>query len=129
MKIEVTGQNLTIDNVWDVAYKKASPKLSDSSRKQVSESRKYIEKFLESKETVYGVNTGFGALSSVSISPHQIIDLQKNLVRSHCVGVGEIFSEAEVRAILLLRANALARGHSGVRVEVIEKILEFLEKN
>ena len=81
---------------------------------------------MKSGDTVYGVNTGFGALSSISISADQITVLQRNLIRSHSVGVGENFTNPEVRAILLLRANALARGHSGVRVEVVEKILEFL---
>ncbi len=128
-QVEITGENLNIDNVWEVAHNNVSVILSTASKKKMNESRAYIEKILKTEVMVYGVNTGFGALSSVSISPDQIKLLQKNLIRSHCVGVGENFSIPEVRAILLLRANALARGHSGVRVAVVEKILELLDKN
>jgi histidine ammonia-lyase len=75
---------------------------------------------------MYGVNTGFGHFSDVAISKEQLIELQKNLIRSHSCGVGEPFSKEEVRAIMALRANALARGHSGIRPDVIEKIIEFI---
>ncbi|MDZ4676697.1 MAG: histidine ammonia-lyase [Oligoflexia bacterium] len=127
--MKITGENLNIENVWLVAYGQEKVELAPSCKKKMLESRRYIEQFLKKGKTVYGVNTGFGALSSVSISNDQIIELQKNLIRSHSVGVGEIFTIEETRAILLLRANALARGHSGVRVDVVEKLLEFLNKN
>ncbi len=129
--MKIDGQSLDIKKVWQIAYQVDSQKveLAASSKSAMKESRKYIESFLKTGESIYGVNTGFGALSSVQIAPDKIEELQKNLIRSHSVGVGEIFTEAETRAILLLRANALARGHSGIRVEVVEKLLEFLNKN
>ena len=126
--MKINGENLQIENVWKVAHHGEKVELDSDSKTAMAKSRGFIENFLKSGETVYGVNTGFGALSSVSISPDQIVVLQKNLIRSHCVGVGDLFSVPETRAILLLRANALARGHSGVRAVVVEKILEFLNK-
>jgi histidine ammonia-lyase len=125
----IDGESLKLEDVWAVAHHNVVVELSSKNREKMTHSRNYIEEFLKTGETVYGVNTGFGALSQVSISNDQIAALQRNLIRSHSVGVGEVFSIPEVRAILLLRANALTRGHSGVRVEVVEKIIEFLNKN
>lgn len=124
--IQLTGESLNLDQVWDVAHKKTKVVLSESSKKLIKKSRDFIINKLKNNEAVYGVNTGFGALSSVKISDDKLIELQKNLIRSHCCGVGEPFTKEESRAIMLLRANALSRGHSGIRVDVIEKILEFL---
>jgi histidine ammonia-lyase len=128
-KLEVTGAGLSLDDIWAVAHEKIPVSLAGSAQQKMVESRGYVENFLKNGETVYGVNTGFGALSSVSISKEQIADLQRNLIRSHCVGVGENFTIPEVRAILLLRANALARGHSGVRPVVVEKLLALLNND
>lgn len=124
--IQLTGESLNLEQVWDVAHKKTKVVLSESSKKLIKKSRDYIINKLKNNEVVYGVNTGFGALSSVKISDDKLIELQKNLIRSHCCGVGEPFTKEESRAIMLLRANALSRGHSGIRVDVVEKILEFL---
>lgn len=79
-------------------------------------------------ELIYGVNTGFGALSNVVINPDQIEELQRNLIRSHCTGVGEPFPEEDVRAMMLLRANFFARGNSGVRLELVQKLLDLLNR-
>lgn len=124
--LKLDGENLTIDNVWDVAFAKTKVELAASARKGVKASRAYIEKQIKNGEVIYGVNTGFGAFSSVKISEADIVQLQKNLIRSHSSGIGEPFSKEQTRAIMLLRANALSRGHSGIRDEVIDKILEFL---
>lgn len=124
--IQLTGESLNLDQVWEVAHKNKKVELSESSKRLIQKSREYILNKLKNSEAVYGVNTGFGALSSVKISDEKLAELQKNLIRSHCCGVGEPFTKEESRAIMLLRANALSRGHSGVRVEVVEKILEFL---
>ncbi len=135
--IEITGEGVTIDEVWKVAGAEAAGEavaawrgehvqLSDSARARMQTSRDFIEKAITKGEIIYGVNTGFGAFSSVRISDADIENLQKNLIHSHCVGVGEPFTRAESRAIMFLRANTLARGHSGVRVEVVGKIIEFL---
>lgn len=129
-QLELTGDGLTIENVaWVARTIDSTVTLSNQSRKAMKTSRDYIEGRIAQGETMYGVNTGFGAFSSVRISDQEIEDLQRNLIRSHSVGIGAPFSKEETRAIMLLRANALSRGHSGIRVEVVEKILEFLNKN
>lgn len=125
----LTGENLNIDNVWSVSRGDLAVDLSVASRAKVRASRTYIEKRIENGDVMYGVNTGFGAFSSVRISPADIVQLQKNLIRSHSSGVGQPFTIEQTRAIMVLRANALARGHSGVRESVIDKILEFLNAN
>lgn len=127
--MKLTGENLDIENVWKVSLGQEKVELDDAARVQIRASRDYIEKQVASGEVIYGVNTGFGAFSNVRISQADIVQLQKNLIRSHSSGVGEFFSEAQTRAIMVLRANALARGHSGIRETVIEKILEFLNHN
>ncbi len=124
--IQLTGENVTLESVWAVAWQKESVSLSKDSVVKVKTSREFIEKKMQAGEVIYGVNTGFGAFSSVRISQNEIEELQVNLIRSHSAGVGTPFTREETRAIMFLRANALARGHSGIRVEVIEKILEFL---
>lgn len=126
--IQVTGQNADLETVWRVAHGsgKVRVELAPSAREKMQMSRSYIEKRMTSGEAIYGVNTGFGAFSSVRISDAEIDQLQRNLIRSHSSGVGEPFSPEETRAIMYLRANALANGHSGIRPLVVEKILEFL---
>ena len=124
----IDGVSLTMDSVHTVAFKNVEVVLAASAREKMLESRSYIEGRVEAGEVIYGVNTGFGAFSNVSISNEKIVQLQKNLIRSHCVGVGDPFTVEETRAIMLLRANALSRGHSGIRPKVVEKILEYLNK-
>ncbi len=129
--IELTGENVTIEQVCLVARsvasgKKVFVKLAESARAKMQESRAYIDKRIGSGEVMYGINTGFGAFSSVRINDSQLEELQKNLIRSHSMGVGDSFTPEQTRAIMFLRANALARGHSGIRPFVVEKILEFL---
>lgn len=127
--LELTGENLNIENVWRVAKGDFKVELGRGARERIRASRSYIEGQINKGEVIYGVNTGFGAFSNVRISQADIIQLQKNLLRSHSTGVGEYFKPEQVRAIMVLRANALARGHSGIREVVIEKILEFLNHN
>ncbi len=123
----LTGHDLTIEKVRELALSpEINCQIADSARALMQESRSYIEGRLAKGEVMYGVNTGFGAFSNVRISDSEIEELQKNLIRSHSAGVGTPFSIAETRAIMLLRANALVRGHSGIRPAVVEKILEFL---
>ena len=127
--LELTGEGLTIEQIWAVAHKQCKVMISRSSIQKMQESRDYIDRRINSGEVMDGVNTGFGAFSSVRSSDQEIEDLQRNLIRSHCVGVGEPFTPEQTRAILLLRANALSRGHSGIRPLVVEKILEALDKD
>ncbi len=129
--MKLTGENLKLEDVWRASNTTVNEKveLDQSARARIRASRSYIEGQVNKGEVIYGVNTGFGAFSSVRISDADIVQLQKNLIRSHSTGVGDNFSEAQTRAIMILRANALARGHSGIREVVIEKILEFLNHN
>lgn len=100
--------------------------LSDRSLQLIQESRERLERYISTKELVYGVNTGFGSLANVRIDESQLRQLQLNLIRSHCVGVGSNFNQQIVRGILLLRANTLAQGYSGVRPLVVNTLLKFL---
>ena len=127
--ISLTGQSATLETLWSVANDKIKVELSVDARVKMQASRDYIEKRMTSGEAIYGVNTGFGAFSSVRISDAEIEQLQRNLIRSHSAGIGVPFSEMETRAIMFLRANALANGHSGIRPLVVEKILEFLNND
>lgn len=123
---EIDGQTVTVDRVYEVSHQKLKLTLAASSREKMLQSRSYIENRLASGEVMYGVNTGFGAFSSVRISDSEIEELQRNLIRSHSAGIGEPFTVVQTRAMMFLRANTLARGYSGIRPAVVEKILEFL---
>jgi len=124
--IKLTGQDIDLESTWRVSLGETKVELESGARSRMQASRDYIEKALKGGEVIYGVNTGFGALSSVRISDKDIQQLQRNLIRSHSAGVGQPFTVEETRAIMFLRANALARGHSGIRPVVVERILEFL---
>lgn len=128
-KIYIDGENLRITDVVSVSRNCAGVVLSEKGRKNILESRKNLEKIVSGGRVVYGINTGFGELCNVKIPQNKIEELQKNLLRSHAVGVGMPLSEEIVRAVLLLRANTLSKGVSGVRIEVVEKLLEMLNKN
>ncbi|MEQ1878599.1 MAG: aromatic amino acid ammonia-lyase, partial [Bdellovibrionia bacterium] len=127
--MKLTGLDIDMDSAWKVSLGEAKVELDSGARQKMQASRDYIEKALKAGQVIYGVNTGFGALSSVKISDGDIQQLQKNLIRSHSAGVGQPFTVEETRAIMFLRANALARGHSGIRPVVVERILEFLNNN
>ena len=120
------GNQLTLTQVRAVVFDGATVEIFAASRAAMQASRAVIEKVIASGATVYGVNTGFGKLARERISTDQIRDLQVNLVRSHCVGVGDSLTESEVRAMILLRANALAKGLSGVRPAVVEALCAML---
>jgi histidine ammonia-lyase len=128
--MQLTGENISLENLYELASNTA-PKvtLSAQAKEQMKRSRTYIENRISKGEVMYGVNTGFGAFSSVRISDTEIEQLQRNLIRSHSMGVGIPFTKTETRAMMVLRANALAKGHSGIRPLVVEKILEFLNND
>jgi len=128
-KFILDGNSITVDSLHEMTFDLGVFELSTGANKNVQAARDYIEGRIKTGEVMYGVNTGFGAFSSVRISDSEIEQLQKNLIRSHSMGIGEVFSKDQSRAMMILRANTLARGHSGVRVHVIEKILEFLNKD
>jgi histidine ammonia-lyase len=120
------GSPLTLDQVEAVARHGMPVALHDSTVRRLTAGRNHVETVAGGAEAVYGVNTGFGSLSRVRIPPADVRALQRNLIRSHAAGVGEPLPRDVVRAMLLLLAGSLSRGHSGVRVEVIKRILDML---
>jgi histidine ammonia-lyase len=124
--LPLTGRDLTIDNVIEVARGRRAVSLAPEAADRMRASRAVIERLVAEGTTVYGVTTGFGDLADVRIEPSQTAELQRNLVRSHAAGVGEPLPDEVVRAMLLLRANTLAVGLSGVRVEVAELLVGML---
>lgn len=127
-RIEIDGQHLTLEQLFDVALARADVEVAPRARERMSASRAVIERLIDSGTTVYGVNTGFGKLATLRISRKQIGQLQLNLVRSHACGVGAPLSETETRAMLLLRANAIVKGFSGVRPIVAETLCTMLNR-
>jgi histidine ammonia-lyase len=126
--IELTGHDLSLEALEAAAVDRVPVSLAESSRSGVRRARDFIEELLARGERIYGVTTGFGRLADVVISPEEQGQLQRNLVRSHASGVGEPMGTEEVRAIMILRANALARGNSGCREEVIDLMLTLLNQ-
>src|SRR5438309_1756863 len=124
--MQLNGQALTLPEIAAVALGDATVEVSQSARPRVLASRKVIEKIIARDAVVYGVSTGFGKLSDVRIPRGELGQLQLNLVRSHACGIGNPLSEPEVRAMMLLRANVLALGFSGIRLEIIELLCELL---
>ncbi|MGH9669324.1 MAG: aromatic amino acid lyase, partial [Terriglobales bacterium] len=108
--LPITGNDLTLAALHEVVFDRGPVELEAEARKRVRKARTVVEKLLRGKRVAYGVNTGVGQLSDVRIRPGQIRQLQVNLVRSHSAGVGEPLAEAETRALMLLRANSLAKG-------------------
>ncbi|MBN2540756.1 MAG: histidine ammonia-lyase [Bacilli bacterium] len=127
--VEINGSNLTLDSFSKVVLDHEELQISDTSKTQVNNARLYVKEVIKSEVPTYGINTGFGKLSVVSIAKEDVNKLQENLLKSHACGVGEPFSEEVVRGMLLLRINALIKGYSGIRLSVIEKMVEFLNKN
>lgn len=126
--IIIDGEHLTLEDVHLVSRKAEKVSISQSAYEQMRRSREVIEKIIEIGGPVYGVNTGFGALASVRIPKDKLQQLQRNIVLSHSAGIGEYLSEDIVRAMILIRSNALAKGYSGVRPVVVEKLVELLNK-
>jgi histidine ammonia-lyase len=126
--LQLSGQPLTIQQIAAVAMRREQVSLAAEARARVERAREVVEQIVAQRRTVYGVNTGFGKLSDVSIDQSDLRQLQLNLVRSHSCGLGEPLSEQEARAMLLLRANVLASGFSGARPLVIDTLISMLEK-
>lgn len=124
--VKIDGESLVISDVINVAVGREKVALSSSARPKINKSRKFVEKILAENRCVYGITTGVGELANTRLSPEQSEQMQENLIRSHSTSVGEPFSEEIVRGMMLLRANALSKGFSGARVDVIELLIEFL---
>ncbi len=124
--VVLDGQPLTLAEIEAVSLAGGPVEIARAALGRVAQSRELIEEILAEGQTVYGVNTGFGKLSDVRIPPEKLAELQFNLVRSHAGGVGSPLSEGESRAMLLLRANVLAKGFSGVRPALLELLVALL---
>src|SRR6266571_4266341 len=111
----IDGESLTIENVYEVAFDRRRVGVDPAARQKMARSRAVVEGIVSERRPVYGISTGFGKLSDVHIGEDDISQLQHNLLRSHASGIGGSFSEEEVRALILLRGNVLAKGLSGVR--------------
>ena len=127
-RISIDGEQLTIEDLHRLALSDAEAELSAAAREKMKASRAAIEKLIGAGSAVYGVNTGFGKMAATRISPDEISQLQLNLVRSHACGVGSPLSEPATRAMLALRANAIAKGFSGVRPIVAETLIAMLNR-
>src|SRR5579859_5813978 len=117
--ITLDGHSLSVAEVWQVADRRVPCSLSDAARPLVRRSRQLVDRLASTPQAIYGINTGFGPLSGFRVSREDHELHQLNLLRHLLVGQGALFSEAESRAIVLVRANSLARGFSGVREELI----------
>jgi histidine ammonia-lyase len=124
--LSLNGDPIPLADLTAVATGSRDVSLTDEARKRMLVSRAVVERAAAGAAAVYGINTGFGKLAEVRVAPADVAALQQNLVRSHCCGVGEPLAEDEVRGMLLLRANVLARGSSGVRIEVAELLIAML---
>ncbi len=124
--IELNGHRLTIEDVWEVAVRLDAAELADDARPPMRESRELVETLAKEPRAIYGINTGFGPLSGSRVSMKDQQSHQLNLLHHLSVGQGPLFSERQTRAIMLVRANALARGYSGIREEVVDLLLSCL---
>jgi histidine ammonia-lyase len=126
--LHINGNDLTLDEVREVAVERRAVLLAADAREAVNRARAVVDALVAENRVSYAITTGVGKLSDVRIAGEQIRELQVNLVRSHAVGVGEPLSAAETRAMMLLRANSLSKGYSGVRGAVIDTICEMLNR-
>jgi len=126
--IVINGQDLTLEQVVQVARQNYKVKLDDEAIKRVKASRVIVDDIVKDNKIVYGITTGFGIFSSVNISAEDCKKLQRNLILSHACGAGNNLPTDAVRTIMLLRANALSKGFSGVRLETLEALIEMLNK-
>ena len=129
MKPLYLGTDISIEDLKDVVFKNREVQLSPEAYSKISASNRLVAEMAKGERLVYGINTGLGKLADKRISYDDIKRLQVNLIRSHAAGIGEPLSEPETRAILLLRANVLAKGYSGVRPVVVETLIVMLNRS
>ena len=126
--LHINGNDLTLEAAREVALERRPVLLDPEARSAVGRARAVVDTLVSSNQVSYAITTGVGKLSDVRIAGDQIREMQVNLVRSHAVGVGEPLAAAEVRAMMLLRANSLSKGFSGVRASVIDSLCEMLNR-
>ena len=126
--IVIDGETLTLEQFEQVCFG-AGVSLSPSVLPQINASREVVDDLLVEGQTLYGINTGFGKLSSERISKEDVDELQRNLILSHSAGVGRPLRRDTVRGIMVLRLNSLVRGYSGVRLKLLELLVECLNRD
>lgn len=127
-KVLINGNNLTLEDFINVVRHNYTVELTNEAIKKIERSRQIVDKFVEEEKIVYGITTGFGKFSDVNISKEETKILQKNLIMSHSCGVGNPLDEEIVRGIMLLRANALAKGYSGIRLSTLNTLIDMLNR-
>ena len=127
-KIQICMDGMTLDDLQAIAREDAKVQLTKESEERITKTRALIARWLQEDKIIYGVTTGFGALSDVTISKEDTRQLQKNILMSHAAGVGKIFALETVRAVMALRIKDLARGHSGIKLETVNGLIDFLNK-
>lgn len=124
--VVLDGASLTLHDIVAVAQERARVELAPWARERMLKTRRVVDRVVADGAAAYGITTGFGKLSDIAIPPERLAELQVNLVRSHAAGVGALLPEREVRALMLLRANVLAKGYSGSRPQLAELLIEML---
>ncbi len=127
--IELNGHSLSIEDLWNIASYHAPCCLSTTSRITMKKSREFVERLAAEPRAIYGINTGFGPLSAHRVSSEDLEKHQINLLHHLAAGQGELFSPTETRAIMVARANALALGYSGIRNEVVDLLLDAVNRD
>jgi histidine ammonia-lyase len=128
-QVVIDGGPLTPDEVVALAHRRSRPILASSVGNRMAPARRIVEEAVAGDEIVYGITTGFGALSTTRVEPEEAAELQVNLLRSHAAGVGPPVPDELVRAMLALRARTLAQGHSGVRTEIVTRLVQMLDQD
>lgn len=126
MAVIIDGKSLTIEQAISVARNYEKVEISEEAKEAVLKARAYIEKQVKEKQVVYGLTTGFGKFASVAISEEDTAKLQKNLIVSHTCAMGDAYDTKYVRTAMLLRANSLARGYSGIRLETLQTLIDMI---
>ncbi|MBS6374590.1 MAG: histidine ammonia-lyase [Erysipelotrichaceae bacterium] len=129
MELMIDGHHLVLDDVIDVARNRRRIALSDEAKEKIRKAEQMVKDFVEQGKVSYGITTGFGKFSDTLISKEETGELQRNLIMSHAVGVGDPFSEEIVRAMMLLRINSLSQGFSGIRLSTLETLVNMLNRD
>jgi len=124
--IYIDGENLTLEQIADVARNNVKVELSEEAVQKIIKSRQIVEDAINDGKIIYGINTGFGSFEKIGIKDDQLEELQRNLILSDAVGIGQPFPADVTRAIMLLRVNALAKGYSGIRLETVNSLIGMI---
>jgi len=128
VSVILTGNDLTLNDLSRIVFEKEQVEIHSESLKKIIKCRDYVEKIVEENRVVYGLTTGFGKFANIRIPTDNIEELQKNLILSHATGVGNYLSIEETRAVMLLRINVLVKGHSGIRLDTLQTLIDMLNK-